>query len=302
MNSRNGLIVSIVITAAFFLVELIGGYFSHSLALMSDAGHMVTDALALALALAAYLFSLRPATKEKTFGYYRFEIISALFNGSFLVAISLLIFYSALKRFLHPVEVQTGLMLAIAVIGLFANAVPAFILYRKPGESLNLRGAYLHLLADTASSIAVIVGGIVIYFTGFYLLDPILGIVIGLLILKGALDLVYRSVNILLESAPEGIDTEQVAASIKSINGVKSIHDLHVWTITSGINAISAHLLLDDAEAEHAPEILHEINGMLKEKYNISHSTFQTECESCPDGLICKLDRGKEREQHGHHH
>ena len=295
------MIIALLITIVFFFVELIGGFASHSLALVSDAGHMLTDAMALGLALMAFLFSSRPATKERTFGFYRLDIISALFNGSLLVLISLFIFYEAFKRFAHPAEIQTGLMLIIAVIGLFANAIPAIILYRKPGGSLNIRGAYLHLLADTASSIAVIIGGVIIYFTGFYLLDPILSVLIGLLILKGAVDLVYQSMNILLESVPEGVKTDDVARSIRTVRGVKSLHDLHVWTITSGMNAISAHILIEKPESVQASDILKEINELLKKEYNIIHSTFQTECESCSEELYCKMEPGKENE-HRHHH
>ena len=301
MSNKNGLIIALLITIVFFFIELIGGFASSSLALVSDAGHMLTDAMALGLALMAFLFSSRPATKERTFGFYRLEIISALFNGSLLILISLFIFYEAFKRFAHPAEIQTGLMLTIAVIGLFANAIPAIILYRKPGGNLNIRGAYLHLLADTASSIAVIAGGVIIYFTNFYVIDPILSVFIGILILKGALDLVYQSINILIESTPSGISIDEVASAIMNVKGVQSIHDLHVWAITSGLNAISAHVIIKDVETERASALLKEINGMLKDRYNISHSTFQTECNSCPEGLICRMEPG-EKEEHGHHH
>jgi len=299
MDNRKSLTIALIITAVIFFVELIGGIFSNSLALISDAGHMLTDVMALSLSLLAAFFAVRPATKERTFGFYRLEILSALFNGIVLTLISLFIFYEAYLRFFNPAGIQSGLMLIIALIGLGANAASAMILAGRSSDNLNLKGAYLHIVSDMVSSIGVVLAGLLIYFTGYRIIDPIVSVLIGLLILRGALRLVYDSADILLESAPEGIKTDDVAKAIRSVRGVKNLHDLHIWTITSGMNAVSAHILIEDAEAGRAPEILKELNELLKKSYNISHSTFQTECESCPEGLICKLE-SPEIEDHEH--
>jgi len=294
--------IALSITAVIFLAELIGGFLSNSLALLSDAGHMLTDTMALALALGAMYFAARPANSKKTFGFYRLEILSALFNGSFLVMVSLYIFYEAYQRFMRPEEVASVLMLIVAGIGLVANIVGAIILAKGSKENLNVRGAFLHVVSDAISSCGVIIGGIIIYFTGWLMIDPILGVMIGLLILRGAIGLVSEATNILLEATPKGIKLEEVVAEIKKVPGVKGLHDVHIWTITSGMNTIAAHLLIDDAKVDQTAEILHQVRHVLEEKYQIKHFTFQTECESCPEGIICKIEPGKPGEHPGHKH
>jgi len=301
LETKRSLILALLIIGSVFLLELVGGIFSKSLALVSDAGHMLTDTMALLLALLATTFATLPATKQRTYGFYRLEILSALFNGSFLTIIAFYIFYQAYFRFLHPVEIQSALMLLIATIGLFANLGAAVILSKSSQQNLNVRGAFLHVLSDLLSSVGVIVGGVLIHFWGWYYADPILGIMIGILILRGAVKLVYESSHILLEAVPLGINLDEVAATIKEVRGVENLHDLHIWTITSGINAISAHLVIKDGEAHRASEILQEINKLLKEKYHITHATFQTECLSCPQGLICQIEPEK-GEKHEHFH
>ena len=276
---------ALAITGAIFILELAGGYFSNSLALLSDAGHMLTDAMALALALAAMYFSARPATGRNTFGFLRLEILSALFNGSVLFLIALFIFYEASRRLAHPAEIKSLAMLGIATVGLLANLGGAMILARGSKENLNVRGAFLHVISDAVSSIGVIIGGIIIYFTGWMMIDPILGIMIALLILRGAVGLLRESAEILLESTPRGVSLDEVVAEIKKVKGVKELHDVHLWTITSGVNAISAHILIDDELAQKAADILAEVKARLEKKYRITHSTFQTECRSCPGGI-----------------
>lgn len=282
---------ALLIIVIIFFAELLGGFLSNSLALISDAGHMLTDAGALLIALLATVFALRPATKERTYGFYRLEILSALWNGSALVVIAAYVFYQAYQRFLTPVPVKTDLMLVVATIGLISNIGAAVILAGKAQESLNIRAAFLHVLSDLASSIGVIIGGVIILFTRWYYIDPILSVLIGLLILRGAWSLIYDSVNVLLEAVPKGIDLGEVSESIQKVKGIKDLHDLHIWALGSGINAVSAHLVIDDAEADRAAEVLREVNAALKEKYNISHSTFQTECSACPEGLVCRIER-----------
>lgn len=300
MSNQKSLFIALLIIVLIFFVELAGGFISNSIALLSDAGHMLTDAMALALALLATIFAARPATRERTFGFYRLEILSALFNGSLLSLISIYIFYESFQRFLNPVAIKSDLLLIIAAIGLLANIGAAAILAGKSKENLNVRGAFIHVLSDMGSSAAVIVGGLLIRYLNWYYIDPVLGALIAVLILRGALGLLSDSVNILLEAAPEGVRVEEVAASIKSVKGVKDLHDLHVWAITSGMNAVSAHVIIDDAEVKRAPEILKEINEKLKEKYQITHSTFQTECASCPEGLICRIEPVERKHEHEH--
>ncbi len=290
MNNRRALLIALFVTLLVFLVELAGSYLSGSLALFSDAGHMLTDALALSLAILAAYFSALPADKARTFGFYRLEILSALFNGTLLTLIAIYIFYQAAARFAAPVKIETGMMLAVAVIGLIANLAAALFLARSSGNNLNTRGAFLHVLSDAASSVGVIIAALLILLTGWYFLDPLISIFIGLLILYGALNLVSASVNILLEGAPEGIVVAEVAREIKKVPGVKELHDLHVWAISSGINAASAHILIADGETERAAQVLTEIERRLKH-FNITHTTFQTECENC-----------QAEEGHGHRH
>lgn len=301
MNNQRSLALALLIILLVFFVELAGGFVSNSLALMSDAGHMLTDALALTLALLATIFAVRPATKERTFGFYRLEILSALFNGFVLSLVAIFIFYEAGLRFLHPAAVKSDIMLLVATVGLLANIGAAVILAGRSRENLNVSGAFLHVLSDLASSVGVIAGGLLIRYLGWYYVDPFLGVLIGILILRGALGLVSDAVNILLESTPKGIKVEEVAAAIKQVKGVEDVHDLHIWALTSGINAISAHLVIADAATGRAAEILKEINSYLKDKYNITHATFQTECSSCPEGLICRIEPA-EKEEHGHQH
>ncbi|MFA5112855.1 MAG: cation diffusion facilitator family transporter [Candidatus Margulisiibacteriota bacterium] len=300
MNNQRRLALALFIILIIFLVELVGGFVSNSLALLSDAGHMLTDTMALGLALLAALFAARPATKERTFGFYRLEILSALFNGSLLALVALYIFYEAVVRFLHPVAVRSDILLLVATVGLLANVGAAVILAKSSRDSLNVRGAFLHVLSDLVSSVAVIIGGILIRYLGWYYIDPFLGIVIGIMILRGALGLVLESVNILLEATPRDTKLEEVAAAIRQVNGIEDLHDLHIWTITTGMNAISAHLVIADALTDKAAAIVAEVKAVLQAKYQINHATFQTECESCPEGLICRTEPAAR--EHGHRH
>ena len=299
-NNQKSLLIALLITLLIFFVELIGGFISNSLALVSDAGHMLTDSMALGMALGAVFFAARPATTKRTFGFYRIEILAALLNGSLLFLVAFYIFYEAYLRFMHPAEVRSLLMLGIALIGLVANLVGAFFISHGSKENLNIRAAFLHVISDAVSSVGVIAGGVIIYFTHWYVVDPILGIMIGILILRGAYGLVKEASDILLESIPRGIKFEEVAEEIKKVKGIVGIHDLHIWTLTSGINAISAHLLIRDEMTDEAAKILDEVKRHLANKYDIKHCTFQTECESCPEGIICKMEPEEREEEHRH--
>ncbi|HVN66938.1 MAG TPA: cation diffusion facilitator family transporter [Candidatus Sulfotelmatobacter sp.] len=300
MKNQRILVSALLITILIFVVELVGGLYSGSLALSADAGHMLTDAMALTLALLAAIFAALPADKKNTFGFYRLEILSALFNGSLLTLIALFIFYEAYRRFAHPAAIDSNLMLMVATIGFLANVGAAVILAGASRDNLNVRGAFLHVISDAVSSVGVIVGGVLIHYAKWYYADPVISVFIGVLILRGALRLAFDAINVLLEAAPPGVSVAEVAAAIKAVKGVEDLHDLHIWSISSGLNAISAHLVITDDMAEKASRVLGEVDALLKEKYNIAHATFQTECESCPEGLICRIE--PTRKEHGHQH
>ncbi len=289
--NRRALGIAIGVTAAIMAVEFIGGILSNSLALMSDAGHMLTDIMSLALSLIALQLTTRTPSSTRTYGLYRMEIIAALVNGTTLILISLYIFYEAYKRFTASEVVEVRTMLVVAAIGLVANIIAALAMMRGSRENLNIRGAYLHILGDAFSSLGVIVGGVIIYFTNWYIVDPIISVVICLVILRGAFILVKDAVHILLEAVPKDINLERVQTSLKSIPGVKDLHHLHLWTITSGVHALSAHVLIDDILMSHTRHILQDINSLLSREYLISHTTIQFECENCEEGFYCNMDR-----------
>ena len=288
-GGRRGLLYALGITLFMMIAEIVGGVLSNSLALLSDAGHMFTDTLALALSFFAMKFAGMPATEKKTFGFYRLEILAALLNGITLVLISLYIMYEAYQRILNPQPVAGTLMLIVAVIGLIVNIVGALFLVKHHETNLNIRGAFLHIIGDAISSVGVIIGGIVILYTGWYLIDPILSILIALGIIAGAIGLVSESVSILLESAPSHINIAAVAGEISKIDGVREAYHVHVWTITSGVYALSAHVIIDDRPVSGSRVLLDAITQRLTERFKIMHSTIQLECERCDESGSCSL-------------
>ena len=285
-STQRNLLIVLSITAGVMTVEVIGGFLANSLALLSDAGHMLTDMLALSLTIFALRFAQRPPTATKTFGFYRLEILAAFFNGMLLLFISFYIFYEAYKRLLHPEEIKGLVMLVVAAIGLLANGVGILILKKSARKSLNVKSVFYHIVGDTISSGGVIVGGLVILFTGWYLVDSIISIFIGMLILRGAYSLVRESIDIFLEATPKDISMEKMLDDLHKIEGVKEIHHLHLWTITSGIYAMSAHVLIEDLLTSRSAQILREVEGLLQGKYSIEHTTIQFESESCGDDLV----------------
>ncbi len=290
--------LALAIVVVIMVAEVIGGILSNSLALLGDAGHMLVDALALGLALFAMTIARRPATSSKTYGYHRAEIMAALANGTTLVVLSLWIFYEAYQRFLAPPLVQAPLMLLVATIGLIANLIGILLLRRASRSSLNIKAAYWHIVGDTISSVGVIAAGAVIVVTGWRLADPIIAVFIGCIILWGAVRLVRESADILLEAVPKDIQVGQVIEAIKNVSGVDEVHDIHIWTITSDIHALSAHLLIEDQMVSRSAEIVETVNQDLAQHFDITHTTLQLECEkceSCPDGIICNISRPGER-------
>jgi cobalt-zinc-cadmium efflux system protein len=291
ISSYRRLKFTLALVLAVMVVEILGGIFSGSLALLSDAGHMLVDALALGLSMLAITAARRPATATKTFGYHRAEILAALANGAILVLVSAYIFYEAYHRFLEPPAVKTPLMLTIAIIGLFANLGGVLLLNRASHRSLNIRAAFWHVLGDTISSVGVVIAAIVILFTGKYIADPIASVVIGIIILWGAVRIVRESANVLLEGVPKDVETSQVVSFIEDIPGVNEVYDIHIWTITSNIYALSAHLVIDDQMISKSMDIVRTVRQELAQRYNISHTTLQLECQSCPTGNVCEIDR-----------
>jgi len=278
-DERRGLLKALALTSTILVAEVVGGFLSNSLALLADAGHMLTDALALALSYLALGLATRPATPHKTYGWYRLEIFAALINGVTLVVISLFIFWEAYERFMEPPEVATGTMLAIATIGLLANALGLRFLSGH-GASLNLRGAYLHVLGDLLSSVGVIIGGVLMWITGNFLIDPLLSIVIGIVIIASAYRLLRESVDVLLEGTPVGLDLALVEAALVTVEGVEGVHDLHVWSLTSAVNALSCHVEVKTETLTAADALLDRIRSVLQERFDISHTTIQIESES----------------------
>jgi cobalt-zinc-cadmium efflux system protein len=272
---RRRLIIVLGMTATFMVVEFIGGWLSNSLALMADAGHMLSDVAALGLSVFALWFSRRPATPEKTYGYMRIEILAALVNGATLILISAVIFWQAYARFREPQQVEGALMLLVATGGLAVNVVAAFLLHAASGHNLNVRGAYLHVLGDLLGSVGAITAAIVILTTGWTLADPLISVFVALLILVGAWRLVRESVDVLLEAVPRHIDLNAVHRAILTIPGVEQVHDLHVWTVTSGYLAMSGHALITDA-ARHQ-ETIGAIHDVMHREFGISHVTVQIE-------------------------
>ncbi len=274
-QNRRALAAALAITAAYTVAEVIGGLITGSLALLADAGHMLSDNFSLGLALFAFWLSAKPPTPDRSFGYKRAEILAALVNGVTLVAISIWIFYEAYRRFLAPPEILGGWMMVVAVMGLFVNVAAAWVLMRSKAESLNLQGALRHILADLAGSAGVIAAALVILLTGWLYADPIISVLIGFLVLASSWKLLRDSVSILLEQSPPGMDAEEVGRKMVSVEGVEDVHDLHVWTITSGFPALAAHVLVGNDEDCH--ERRRELEKMIYREFGIEHTTLQVD-------------------------
>jgi cobalt-zinc-cadmium efflux system protein len=275
--TKNRLVLSMIITASVMVIEVIGSVLAGSLALASDAGHMLTHLFALAVSFAAIHIACKEPCHHRTFGYYRAEILAALFNSIFLFAVTAFIFYEGIVRLLNPQPVLGFEMLLVAFAGLVANGLSLLILRKSMRNDLNVRGAFLHMFADAASSVAIIIGAIIVTYTDWYFIDPLLGIGISILIFVWAYGLLKDSVNVLLETAPKGINTEIVSAQIKeSIPEVISINNMHIWEITSGMYSLTAHIEAD-LTSDNLKEIIYKINNLLADKFSIKHTTLQIE-------------------------
>lgn len=276
--------IAIGITLSFFIIELVGGFLTNSLALLTDAWHMLNDVFALVFALVAAWFALRPISVKRTYGYYRAEILAAFLNGIFLWVIVVFIFYEAFQRIQHPAEVDSLNMLVIAVLGLVANGLTAITLSRSKDESLNVRGAFLHVVADTLGSIGAISAGLVMFFTGWFQADPLISMMIGILIFYSSGRLIRDSLNVLLEGVPSHIDVGVLERSIVELEDVKRVHDLHVWCITpTKMCCMSGHVVVK--KGTDRKKLIATLIDMLKEEFGIDHTTIQLEDEGYPKAV-----------------
>jgi cobalt-zinc-cadmium efflux system protein len=286
-SNRRRLVVAMGLTAVYMLAEAIGGFATNSLALLSDAGHMLADVASLGLALLALWFAARPVTAEKTYGYYRMEILAALANGVALVVISLLIAYEAVHRLRRPEPIEGFEMLLIAGGGLVVNLFNAWLLHGASEENLNMRGAFLHIIGDALGSVGAIVAGVAVWRWGWTMADPIISFVICALIIFSSWQLIHESVNILLEGTPSHINLRSVVAAMHAVSGVVDVHELHIWTISSGKEALSAHVTLEAGVAHRAT--LEALQEALRAQFNITHVTIQIELPGEDEAASGKL-------------
>jgi cobalt-zinc-cadmium efflux system protein len=273
--------LSLVITLLFVFVEIAAGLFSNSLALLTDAAHNFTDVLALALAWWALRLTIQPASHQKTYGYHRAGILAALINSTTLVLIALGIFYEAYQRFIDPPEVQADILIGVGLVAVIINVVTALLVRRGAESDLNIRAAFLHLMGDVVSTIGAVIAGVIIRFTDWNWLDPLVSVLIGILILWSAWSILREAIDILMESTPTDIDMDAMITDITSVDGVRGVHDLHVWSITRNMRTLSAHLVTDDLVISTGASIQRRVNEVLYHKYNVNHATLQLECDEC---------------------
>ena len=292
--------LSLLATLGYVALTLLAGLRAHSLALVSEAGHNASDALALLLSFVAVHFQARPATDRKTFGYHRAGVLAAFLNALTLIGISIWIGYEAVRRFAQPVHVQPRLMMLVAAAGVVMNGVIAAMLWRC-SHDVNLRSSFIHMLGDTLSTAAVIVGGVAILFTGLNWIDPALSLVIAVLILWSSISIVKETLNILLEGMPRGLSLNQIRSTLEEIEGVEDVHDLHVWSLGSQTHALASHVTIADIPLSESARILDEINGRLSRKFHIHHTTIQFEHAECEVAHGCVM-AVEEVNAHGHQH
>ena len=280
------LALSLGLTAAFVVVEIIAGFFGNSLALLTDAAHNFTDVIALGLSWYAVKLATQPAHAGKTFGYHRVGILVALVNSTTLVLIALGIFYEAYHRFLAPPEVNSTILIGVSALAFLINAGTAWLVKSGSEHDLNLRSTFLHLMGDVLSTLGAVAAGIIIAFTNWNWLDPLVSVLIGVFILWNAWGILRQSIHILLESTPESIDMDSMVESLLKVDGVHGVHDLHVWSINESLRALSAHIVIDNISISAGTSIQQNLNEILTHKYNIRHATLQLECEGCNGNIL----------------
>lgn len=294
--------IAIALTAITLIAEVVGGFWTNSLALLSDAAHVFLDLFALILSLVAVKLASLPASDRHTFGYHRSEVFASFINGLTVFVMALGIMYEAWGRFVSPEAVRTLPMLVIAVIGLIMNLLAAKALHSHSHDDLNVKSAFLHVIGDAAASVGVIIGGVIMYFTEWYLLDALISAAIALLILTGAGRILRESTHILMEGTPRGLDLSKVATAIRSVEGVRDVHHLNIWTVCSHILALSVHI---DSDAEFAVDrsiVMHEIEHLLADRFHVTHTTIQMDCSSCVNGPIFRELRHRPRSSCSHDH
>jgi len=292
--------ISLAVTLAYIVLLVVAGVRSHSLALLSEAGHNLSDFMALLLSLVAVYFQSRPANSSKTYGYHRAGVLAALVNASSLVAVSFFIFYEAFRRLQHPEQVQASMMMWVAAAGVLMNGAIAFLLFRSGGD-VNIRSALLHEVGDTLSTAAVIAGGWAILLTNHYWIDSVLSVAIGVLILWSGSGIVRETLNILLEGTPRGMKLEKIELAIRSVEGVNDVHDLHVWSIGSETHALSCHISIADIPPSVSERILRDVKERLHHDFRIDHTTIQFEHVVCEVAHGCVIPVSESAE-HPHHH
>lgn len=301
--NKKALLFSFIITTAYMIIEAIGGYLTNSLALLSDAGHMLSDSVSLGVGLLAFVLGEKVANHGKTYGYKRFEILAALFNGVTLTLIALYIFYEAYHRFTNPPEVASTGMLIIATIGLIVNLIVAWVLLRgDTKENLNLRAAFLHVLGDLLGSVGAIIAALLIMFFNWGWADPLASVIVAVLVLISGWRVTKDAIHVLMEGTPKNVDLDEIIKLMENVQGIMSIHDLHVWSITSGQNALSCHAVVDgDLSVKEGQKLLRTIEHDLEHK-GIGHVTIQMENSEHPhdDALMCQNEHESASHQHEH--
>jgi cobalt-zinc-cadmium efflux system protein len=282
------LALSLGLTLAFLVFEALAGWWANSLALLTDAAHNFTDVLALGLSWYAMWLVTQPAGSGRTYGHHRAGILAALVNSTSLVVISLGIFYEAYRRIVAPPEVQAGILIGVGVIAFAVNAVTAWLVHKGSDHDLNLRSAFVHLMGDVLSTVGAVIAGVVIWFTGWNVLDPLVSVLIGVLILWNAWGILRETLDILLENAPRDVDMSNLTRDLLAVDGVRGVHHIHVWSINRSLRALSAHVLTDDISVSDGASVQQAVNDLLTSHYNIGHATLQLECAECdPDVMYC---------------
>jgi cobalt-zinc-cadmium efflux system protein len=287
----NKLKFSIILTCLVLGAEAVGGFLSNSLALLSDAGHVVTDIMALSLSWYALRQAQRPPSSRMTFGYHRVGVLVAVVNALSIFAIAAVILYEAYRRFQQPPEINSVLMMSVAFVGLAVNLFVTLWLRREQKSNINIRSAFWHAFGDALASVGVIAGGAIILFTGFLWVDPLISVLISLIIGLAAYRIIREGLRVLLEASPPDVDIDEMIKALRRVSGVKDVHDVHVWAISPQLNAMSSHVLINDLRVSQAADIRKKLEDLLRQRFSIRHTMLQMECQQCsPSNTFCTLD------------
>ncbi|HII95772.1 MAG TPA: cation transporter [Candidatus Methanofastidiosum sp.] len=286
-EAKKSILYGIILNSIFTVIELVGGILSNSLALLSDTIHDFSDSVALGISYYANQKAQSSPTKTMTFGYRRTTILAAFINSTILMALTFFLFYRAYLRILNPEPVNGKMVFVIAIFGIITNGIIAFKMLRGKDKDLNIKSVFWHITEDFLGWVGVLIAGAIIYFTGAYIIDPIISILIGLIVIYSAWGIVKESANIILEGVPEGLNVQEIETEIKNIQNVNDAHDIHVWSLGTNYNALSAHVVISNMTVDQSHEVLNRINTMLKEKFNIKHTTIEFECSRCDSDRVC---------------